>query len=228
MSFNLGEKLAPKMHRHGGQASAEYADHVVLECLDGLLGKVAMMVIGGDKFICHLGEFNLGLVCGGCLVVKYLVPWDNATSDHLCECMMAGKNEFALAVVFEGLAPGGVGVHVVKDHDVAVAEAGDERETARLVLVNYVLQIDDPDEDVRCNNVCSWRRVVDRHCYVEGIYVIGGTGGIDGTSGSEALALSSHVTHLSFLRFRKILGNVFYIDEGPSAVVALLNSFEPC
>jgi hypothetical protein len=45
--FNLGEKLAPKMHRHGGQASPEYADHVVLECLDGLLGKVAAMVVGG-------------------------------------------------------------------------------------------------------------------------------------------------------------------------------------
>ncbi len=40
--FNLGEKLAPKMHRHGEQASAEHADHVVLERLDGLLGKVAI------------------------------------------------------------------------------------------------------------------------------------------------------------------------------------------
>ncbi len=47
MTFNLGEKLAPKMHRHGGGASAQYADHVVLERLDGLLGKVAVMVVGG-------------------------------------------------------------------------------------------------------------------------------------------------------------------------------------
>jgi hypothetical protein len=47
--FNLGEKLASKMHRHGGQASAEYADHVVLECLDGLLGKVAMMSSRGTS-----------------------------------------------------------------------------------------------------------------------------------------------------------------------------------
>ncbi len=63
MLFNLGEKLAPKMHRHGGQASAEHSDHVILERLDGLLGKVATMVIGGSEFICHLGRFNFGLVC---------------------------------------------------------------------------------------------------------------------------------------------------------------------
>ncbi len=55
LTFNLGEMLAPKIHRHGGQASAEYADHVVLERLDGLLGDVAMMVIGGGEFVCHLG-----------------------------------------------------------------------------------------------------------------------------------------------------------------------------
>jgi hypothetical protein len=40
LTFNLGEKLAPKMHQHGGQASAEYADHVVLERLDGLLARL--------------------------------------------------------------------------------------------------------------------------------------------------------------------------------------------
>ncbi len=75
---------------------------------------------------------------------------------HLRECATAGKSEFALAVVLEGLAPGGVGVHVVEDHDVVVAKARDERETAHLVHVHCVLQIDDPDEDVMCNNVCRW------------------------------------------------------------------------
>ncbi len=172
---------------------------MVLEHLDGLLGKVAIMVIGRDKFVCHLGEFHLGLVHKRCLVVKYLVPWDNATLGHLRECAMAGKNEFTLAVVLEGLAPGGVGVHVVEDHDVAVAKAGDKREPAHLVRVYCVLQIDDPDEDVMCNNVCSWREVIERHCYVEGIHLVGGTGGIDRMSGSDALALSLHVTHFSFL-----------------------------
>ncbi len=52
--------------------------------------------------------------------------------------------------------------------------------------------------------------------------------GIKGASRLDALALSLHVTHLSFLRFRKIIGDVFYVDEGPSAVVASSNGFEPC
>ncbi len=108
LTFNLGEKLAPKMHRHGGQASAEHADHVVLECLDGFLGKVAAMVIMGDEFVCHLGEVIFGLVCKQCLVVEYLVSWDNAALGYLCKCTMAGKNEFALIVILESLAPGGV------------------------------------------------------------------------------------------------------------------------
>ncbi len=63
MMLDLGAKLAPKMHWHGGQASTEYADHVVLKHLDGLLGKVAAMVLGGDEFVCHLGEFNFSFVC---------------------------------------------------------------------------------------------------------------------------------------------------------------------
>jgi hypothetical protein len=214
LTFDLGEKLAPKMHRHGGQASAEYADNGVLERLGGLLGNVATIVIGGDEFVCHLGEFNLGLIHKQCLVVKYLVPWDNAALGHSHKCATAGKNEFALTVVFEGLAPGGVGVHMVEDHNVAVAKARDKREMARLVHVHCVLQIDDPDEDIMCNNVCSWRRVVDRHCYVEGIWIVGGTGGIEGTSGLDTLALSLHVTHLSFLQFKKILGNVFTLMRG--------------
>ncbi len=155
------------------------------------------------------------------------MSWNDAALGHLCKCMTAGKNEFALAVILEGLAPGGVGVHVVEDHDVAVAEAGDKRETARLVHVHCVFQISDPNEDVMCNNVCSWCRVTDRHCYVGGICVVDGTGGINGVSGTDALVLSLHVTHLSFFQFRKILGDIFYVDEGPSAVVALSNGFEP-
>jgi hypothetical protein len=75
---------------------------VVLEHLDGLLSKVATMVIRGDKLVCHLGEFNLGLVCKRCLVVEYLVPWDDAASGHSHKCARAGENEFALAVILEG------------------------------------------------------------------------------------------------------------------------------
>ncbi len=162
--FDLGEKLAPKMHMHGGQASTEYTDHVILEHLDGLLGKVGTLVIREDEFICHLGEFNFGLVCKRCLVVKYLVSWDNAALGHSRECVTAGKNEFPLAFILEGLALGGVGVHVVEDHDVAVAKAGDRGEMACLFHVHCVFQLNDPDEDVMCNNVCSWRGVADRYC----------------------------------------------------------------
>ncbi len=126
MTFDLGEKLAPKMHRHGGQLSTEYADHVVLELLNGLLGKVVAMVVGGDKFVCHLGEFNFSFVCKQCLVLEYLMPWDSATLGHLPKCATTSENEFALTVILECLAPGGVGVHVVEDHDVAVAEAGEK------------------------------------------------------------------------------------------------------
>ncbi len=155
LTFDLGEKLAPKMHRHGGQASAEHADHVVLEHLDGLLGQIAPMVIVGDEFVCHLGEFNFGFECKQCLVVEYLVSWNDAALGHLRKCMTVGENEFALAVILEGLAPGGAGVHVVEDHDVTVAKAGDKGETAHLVRVHCVFQINDPDEGVMCNNVCS-------------------------------------------------------------------------
>jgi hypothetical protein len=178
----MGEKLAPKMYSHGGRASTEYADHVVLERLDCLLGKVATIVIGGGKFICHLGEFNLGLVCKQCLVVKYLVPWEDAVLSHLRQCTTAGKKEFALAVILESLAPGGIGDNMGEDHDDVVAKAGEKRETACLVHLHCVLHIDDPDEDVMFDNVCSWHRVVDRHCFVGGIRVVGCTGGINATS----------------------------------------------
>ncbi len=79
-----------------------------------------------------------------------------------------------------------------------------------------------------CDNVCSWRGVSDRCHYVGEICVVGGNRGTNGTSGLDILALSSHVTHLSLLLFRKILDDIFYVDERPSAVVALSNGFEPC
>ncbi len=172
---------------------------MVLERLDGFLGKVVAIVVGGDEFVFHLGEFNVGFLGKQCLVVKYFVPWDNAVSDHLRKCTTAGENEFALAVILECLTPGGVGVHVVEDHDVAVAKAGDKRETACLVHVQCALQINDLDEDVVCNNVCSWRGVVDWRHYVGGICIVGGFRGINEMSELDALALSLHVTHLSLL-----------------------------
>ncbi len=86
MTFNLGEKLAPKMHWHGGQASTEYTDQVVLEHLDGLLGKVAAVVVGGDEFVCHLGEFNFGLYTHNAWLSSI---WCHETMPHQAICVSA-------------------------------------------------------------------------------------------------------------------------------------------
>jgi hypothetical protein len=83
------------------------------------------VVVRGDEFVHHLGEFNFGFVLEGCLVVEYLVLWDDAVPGHLHKYARAGENEFALAVILECLAPG-----VVEDHDVAIAKAGGKRELA--------------------------------------------------------------------------------------------------
>jgi hypothetical protein len=142
---------------------------------------------------------------------------------------MGGKNEFTLAVILECLAPGGVGVHVVEDHDVTVAEAGEKGKTAHLFHVQCVLLIDDQDEDVVHDNVCRWGGGgSDPHRCVGENHFVRGNRGINGTSGLDALVLSLYVTHLSILQFRKILGDIFYVDDRPKAVVALSNGFEPC
>ncbi len=103
LTFDLGEKLAPKMHWHGGGASAEYADHVVLEHLDGLLGEVAAMIIRGDKFVCHLGEFSFGFVCKQCLVVEYLVSWDDAALGHLHNARRQARMSLPLLLFLSAL-----------------------------------------------------------------------------------------------------------------------------
>jgi hypothetical protein len=102
----------------------------------------------------------------------------------------------------------------VEDHDVAVAKARDAGESNHLVCVHCVFQIDDSDEEVMCNNVCSLCGVTDWYCYVGRVCIIDGTRGIDGASGTDALALSLLVTHLSFFLFRKILVNIFMLMRG--------------
>ncbi len=80
MTFDLGEKLAPKMHRHGGQAFAEHADHVVLERLDGLLGQIAPMSLGGTSLNVILMQTMLGCqvfgVVGRCRVGPFVQVHD--------------------------------------------------------------------------------------------------------------------------------------------------------
>ncbi len=62
LPLNLGQKLAPKMHEHGGGATTEDADHVVFNHLDGIFSHNLSMVVGGDKFLSHCCEFDLRLV----------------------------------------------------------------------------------------------------------------------------------------------------------------------
>jgi hypothetical protein len=44
---------------------------------------------------------------------------------------------------------------------------------------------------------------------------------------SDSLALAAHVPLLSFLGFREVLGNVFYIDEWPGEIISFADSLEP-
>ncbi len=43
------------MQRESRGTGTEDANEVVLECLDGIFSHVALMVIRGNKFICHVG-----------------------------------------------------------------------------------------------------------------------------------------------------------------------------
>ncbi len=58
LPFYLREKLAPKVQREIGGTATENINKVVLECLDGFFCHVALMVVRGNKFICHIGVAN--------------------------------------------------------------------------------------------------------------------------------------------------------------------------
>jgi hypothetical protein len=61
--FYLREKLAPEVHRESGGTATEDTDKVVLESLDGVFDHVALMVIRGNKFICHIGVLDDLIIC---------------------------------------------------------------------------------------------------------------------------------------------------------------------
>ena len=48
LSFDLWEKLTPKVDWHGWGASAEDSDKMVLEGLDGFFGHVASVFVRGN------------------------------------------------------------------------------------------------------------------------------------------------------------------------------------
>ncbi len=63
MPFYLWEKLAPEVQRENRGTATEDANKVVLECLDGFFSHVALMVVQGNNFICHVGVADGLLVC---------------------------------------------------------------------------------------------------------------------------------------------------------------------
>ncbi len=63
LPFYLWEQLAPDVHRESGGTATEDTNKVVLEYLDGFFGHVALMVIQGNKFVCHIGVADDFLVC---------------------------------------------------------------------------------------------------------------------------------------------------------------------
>ncbi len=54
LPFCLWEKLAPEVQRESRGTATEDTDKVMLECLDGFFSHVALMVVRGNKFICHV------------------------------------------------------------------------------------------------------------------------------------------------------------------------------
>jgi hypothetical protein len=125
LPFYLWETLAPEMQRESRDTATEYADKVVLECLDGFFSHVASMVIQGNKFICHVGVADGLLVCHWCLVIQDLMCRDDARLLHLLQGSCTAQDKFAAGVVLEGLRPQRVAVNIINDHDVFVAKAGD-------------------------------------------------------------------------------------------------------
>ncbi len=54
MPFYLWEKLAPEVQGESRGTAAEDAYKVVPEFLDSFFSHVALMVIWGEKYVCHL------------------------------------------------------------------------------------------------------------------------------------------------------------------------------
>ncbi len=101
--FYLWEKLEQEVHRESKGTATEDTGKVVLECLDGFFGHVGLVVVQGNKFVCHIGGANGLLICRSCLVVQDLVYWDNAHLLHLLQGSSTGQDKFAAGVVLEGL-----------------------------------------------------------------------------------------------------------------------------
>jgi hypothetical protein len=156
LPFYLWEKLAPEVQRESRGTATEDANKVVLECLDGFVGHVALMVIRGNKCICHVRVADGLLLYRCCLVVQDLVFQDNAHLLHLLQGLCTGQDKFAAGVVLEGLHPQRVAVDIVNDHGVFVAKAGDLWEPPHLIGVHCLLKLVDANKYILFAFMWGW------------------------------------------------------------------------
>jgi hypothetical protein len=78
-------------HINGGKGN----DEVFLECGDGTLGGICLMVVQGDKLDANCFRLDVFLDCGGTLVVHYVQCWMVAVGfqdgDDYGECLYHGS-----------------------------------------------------------------------------------------------------------------------------------------
>ena len=102
---------------------------------------------------------------------------------------------------------------MVQDHDVLVAKARYCQEKSGLICIHEGFDLVFRDENVVLFLVGN-----------VGWYVFGR---FSHNCRAGSLALAAHVPLLSFLGFREVLGDVFYIDEWPAEINSFTNSLEP-
>ncbi len=216
MPFYLWEKLAPEVQRESRGTATENANKVVLECLDGFFSHVASMVVQGNKFICHVE-----------LPMAFLYAADAWVSRTWCFGMMptfcihsrglfTGQDKFATGVVLEDLHPQRVAVHIVNDHDVFFAKAGDLWELPCLIGVHCLLKLVDANKYILFAFMWGWGGSVRKYvkCFLFG--------------GAYTLSLPAHVSLLCSFKLGEIACSILDIYQGPRVVVAPLDHFEPC
>jgi len=84
LAFGLRDGLTPEVERESIGGAAKDTDEVVLPCLEGFLGYVSAVVVGGNQLVGHAGLLDLEFVCCRDLVVEDLMGGDDASEDLPC------------------------------------------------------------------------------------------------------------------------------------------------
>ena len=121
------------MQRKSWVGAAQASNEVVFPDADGSLGGICAMHMRRDELIIHSFGFHELLEACWTFVVKLLEKWAEAACGKFGVQLGVGSHKFVFTAGFEGLGQNVIAVVVVDDHDVLVAFAGGDRETARLV-----------------------------------------------------------------------------------------------